>query len=457
MKKKVVVLGAGVSGLATALQIKNAGYDVTVLEKNETPGGSMLTLKEEGFTIDFGPNSGLETTPVIKQIVEGLNLSEDFIYAYPVGNKRYILKNGSLHPLPMGPGSFIRTKLFSTAAKLRLLGEIFVPKSEEGYYQSIAEFVERRLGREFLDYAINPFVAGVYAGDPARLSVKSAFPKLYALEENYGGLIRGMIKGAKERRKRAEESKQSAKMFSFKNGMQSFAYAIADELDSLIFRAEVTTVEKTNNNYSVKYLKDKFEQEITCNVVVSTVPAYTAAKIFKGLSNEVSEHLSSVYYPPVLVLFVAFNESSIKRPLDGFGYLIPAKEKQNHLGAIWSSVIFENRAPQGKAAFTIFVGGARQPNLFEIDEEKVISLVLTEFKNIMQINEEPVFLKTKFWRRAIPQYNVGYIEHENIFLKFEEENNGIFLSGNFRGGISLGDCIKNSKIVSNKVINYLNK
>ncbi len=457
MNKNVVVLGAGISGLATALQIQQAGFNVTVLEKNSAPGGSMRTEKSEGFTIDFGPNSGLETTPVIKELVKLTGMEDEFVYANPVGNKRYILKKGELLPLPMGPGTFLKTKLFSTSAKLRLLAEPFVSKSEDGYYQSISQFVKRRLGQEFLDYAINPFVAGVYAGDPSKLSVKSAFPKLYALEENYGGLIKGMIKGAKERKKRQEESKQSAKMFSFKNGMQSFALAISKMLETIEFNAEVQSVKRNNGGYEIKYLKEREQRILKCDAVVSTAPAYTAAKYLGELSGELANHLKSIYYPPVLVLFAGFKKDSVRRKLDGFGYLIPEKERQNHLGAIWSSAIFENRAPEDMAAFTIFVGGARQPNLFEMERERLINLVLKEFTEAMKIQGKPAFLKSKFWEKAIPQYNIGYVEHEKFFAKFEEENKGLFLSGNYRGGISLGDCVKNSKLVAEKVINYLSK
>ena len=181
--KKIVVLGAGISGLTTAYLLYKKGADVVVLEKKKEAGGSMESVRENGCLFDRGPNSALETTPLIAQLVEELNLKDQLLYASKEANKRYILRNNNLYPLPMSPLAFIKTKLFSTGAKLRLLAEPFIGRSEDGYYQSIAEFVERRLGREFLDYAINPFVAGVYAGNPEELSVKSAFPKLYALEE----------------------------------------------------------------------------------------------------------------------------------------------------------------------------------------------------------------------------------------------------------------------------------
>lgn len=460
-KKQITVLGAGISGLSTAYWLQKDGYDVRILEAKSEPGGAMETSFENGFLIDFGPNSGLETTLLIRRLVDEVGLSKEMIYASEVSNKRYILRNEQLHPLPMSPLSLIKTKLFSTKGKLRLFGEPFVGKSDDGYYQSIAQFVSRRLGSEFLDYAIDPFVSGVFAGDPHKLSVKSAFPKLYRLEEVYGGLIKGMIKGARERKKRAEESKQSAKMFSFINGMQSFPKAIAQKLNNnILYECRVQSVERRvqsaefeNEKWKVTFEKDGKILEIISDYVLSTIPVHEASKIFSGLDEEFRKHADDIYYPPVMVLYLGFNKKDIGIPLDGFGYLIPSKEKKSFLGAIWSSVIFPNRCSDDKAAFTIFVGGARSHQLFENERKIIIENALSQFKQIMRIEAEPVFQKERMWHKAIPQYNIGYIEHENYFDKFEKENAGIFLGGNFRGGISVGDCIKNSELIVKRVQN----
>ncbi|MGK9368202.1 protoporphyrinogen oxidase [Melioribacter sp. Ez-97] len=451
MSKKIVVLGAGISGLSTAYWLVKKGYDVTILEIKNEPGGSMISKKIDGFLIDYGPNSGLETTPLIRKLVEEVNLSDKMIYANAAASKRYILKNGELIPLPMSPGSFIRTKLFSPGAKFRLMAEPFISKSEDGYYQSIAQFVRRRLGGEFLDYAIDPFVSGVFAGDPEKLSVKSAFPKLYRLEEVYGGLIKGMIKGARERKQRSEESKQSAKMFSFLEGMQSLPNALADKLkDNIVFNAKVLSVAGSNDKrWNVTYESNDNRESLTADTVISTLPAYIASEVFGELDQKLAEHLNSIYYPPVMVLYLGYNKKDIKRELDGFGFLIPSKEKRHFLGAIWSSSIFPNRSPEDKAAFTLFIGGARSPRLFDTDKSELIKKVLSEFHRIMNIEGEPVLIEDKLWQKAIPQYNLGYIEHEKYFEAFEEKHKGIYLRGNYRGGISVGDCIKNSELEIN--------
>ena len=455
-EKEIVIIGAGITGLATAHWLRKDGYNVTIIEANSEVGGSMVSEKENGYLIDFGPNSGLETSPLIKVLVDDLNLGEQFIYGNKAGNKRYILRDDKLHVLPTSMKDFLSTKLFSVKAKLRLGLEPFIGKSEDGYNQSISEFVTRRLGREFLDYAINPFVAGVYAGNPDKLSVKSAFPKLYRLEEIYGGLIKGTIKGARERKKSGEESKQSAAMFSFIDGMVTLPKAIHSELgDNVLLNSKVTSVHKLNDKYQITYRQNNSELSLEADLVISTAPAYITSKIFNTLDSELVSHLDSIYYPPVMVLYLGYDKKDIGQPLDGFGYLIPSKEKKIYLGALWSSVIFDNRAPEGKASFTLFVGGARSPELFGDDNTKLIDDAIKEFETIMKITGKHEFIKSKLWSKAIPQYNIGYFEHENYFKQFEMNNPGIILGGNYVGGISVGDCIKNSEVLFEKAKNSL--
>ncbi|MCW8812550.1 MAG: protoporphyrinogen oxidase [Chlorobium sp.] len=455
--KKIIVIGAGISGLTTAYLLFKEGYDVVVLEQKDNVGGSIETFTADGFLFDRGPNSGLETTPLIRQLVEDLKLEDQFVYANREGNKRYILRNGELHALPMSPPTFFKTKLFSNKAKLRLMAEPFIGRSKDGYYQSIAEFVNRRLGKEFLDYAINPFVAGVYAGRPEELSVKSAFPKLYALEEDYGGLIIGTIRSIRNRKKSKEVSKQSAKMFSFKDGMIVLPEAIKRKLGNRVNTGvEVISVRKTSEgNYGVTYREGKQTLTLLADVVLSTVPAYKAAELFGHFDETLVKHLNEIYYPPVLVLYLIYEKKSIDQPLDGFGFLIPEKEEKSFLGAIWSSVIFPNRSDESKAVFTLFIGGSRDAGFVDDVEQNVIDRARREFELIMKISAEPVLITKRFWPKAIPQYNLGYVEHENFFDHFEKDNKGILLGGNYRGGISIGDCIKNSEVIVNKIKSLL--
>ncbi len=452
MSKKIIVIGAGISGLTTAYLLSKKGFDVTILEKNNSVGGSIESVIENGFLFDRGPNSALETTPVIGQIIKELKLEPELLYASKQANKRYILRDNTLHALPMSPPGLIKTKLFSTKAKFRLMAEPFIGRSNDGYYQSLADFVKRRLGQEFLDYAINPFVAGVYAGRPEELSVKSAFPKLYALEEKYGGLIVGTVRSIRERKKRAEVAKQSAKMLSFKSGMIALPKAIEKYFgNNVLLSSEVVSVDKIEKGFSVSYQQSGTINKLDCDAVLSTIPSYTASGIFTKYDKEFKTHADAIYYPPVLVYYLVYDKKNIKQDLDGFGFLIPAKENKFFLGALWSSIIFSDRTDETKAAFTLFVGGSRNPEFLKEDRTSLLLKVRKEFEALMGITSNPVFSSERFWEKAIPQYNLGYVEHERFFDDFEKRNPGLFISGNFRGGISVGDCIKNAALVCDKI------
>ncbi len=458
--KQVVVIGAGISGLTTAYWLKQKGIEVRILEKDSEVGGTMKTINENGWLVESGPNSALETTPLFNQLFSDLGILDERIYANEASNKRYILRENILHPLPMSPLAFLKSKLWSVKGKLRLLKEPFIGRAAKE--ESIAEFVERRLGREFLDYAINPFVAGVYAGNPEDLSVRSAFPKLYALEEKYGGLIKGMIKGRKERKMRAEKSKDSAKLFSFKDGMQTFPRSLSKKLgDNVFLNSTVLNIIPTKVGQKRIYVTS-FQQygenkNIESDAVVLATPSYVASKIIEPIDPEVSKVLNSIYYPPVAEIVLGYVKENINRVLDGFGYLIPEKEKRKILGTIWSSTIFPNRAPQGYELFTTFVGGSRNPDLLENSDEKLLDITNSEVKNLIGISGDPVFKKIIRWEKAIPQYKLGYYKTIASIEKFEQNFGGAFICSNYRGGISVGDCVMSAERAVKNILDYFVK
>lgn len=449
--RSCIVIGGGISGLCAAYWLTQENFDVTVLERDDIPGGAMKTVKKDGYLIDIGPNSSLETTPLFNELFNSLGIVDKRVYANERSNKRYILRNGKLHPIPMSPGAFLKSKLWSTKGKLRLLKEPFIGRANGD--ESIAQFVERRLGKEFLDYAINPFVAGVYAGNPEELSVRSAFPKLYRLEEMYGGLIKGTIKGRKERKQRAEQSKQSAKMFSFIDGMGTFPNALGDALgERLVLNAKVTSIEKKKNIFKVTTKTHKGKKSFTARQVILSVPAYHAAHVLSPIDASMSDTLSKIYYPPVTMVFFGYKTGAVAHPLDGFGYLIPVKEQRKILGTIWSSTIFPNRAQEGYAAFTTFVGGSRQPEVTEHNESTLREIVHNEITSILDVSEEPEFYYIKEWKRAIPQYKLGYAGTIEQIEQFERSNPGIHLCANYRGGISVGDCVMSARRTVEKIV-----
>ena len=452
MPKKIVVIGAGISGLATSYFLKQKGYDVTLLEKSSRVGGFIETTNENGFLFDKGFNSVLETASVIPQLIDELNLQNQIVYSNKAANKRYILKNNKLYALPMHPSAILKSELFSLKAKMRLFIEPFIGRSKDGFYQSVGEFITRRLGSEILDYAINPFVGEVYTGNPEGLSIKSAFPKLYALEEEYGGLIIGTINSIKKRKSDPKKEKFSGRMFSFKNGMSVLCKALAEKLgDSLILNAEAEKIEKYESGYNINYKRDEKNESINADVIVSAVPAYSAENLFNGYDAELKKHLSEIYYPALFVQYLAYKKEDVLTQLDALGIFVPSKERKSFLYALWNPSIFPNRSPEGTVSFTIFVGGARDSDILTLDKELLLMKIRGEFETIMKINYEPVYSSYKYWPKSIPQYKIGYIDHEKYWQKFEENNPGIFLVGNYRGGISVGDSLKNASSAAEKV------
>ena len=453
--KSVIVVGAGISGLSTAYFLDRAGSDVTLLELEAVSGGTMQTVREDGWLVETGPTSSLETTPLLREMVKELGIGDEWVYADASADKRYILRDGKLHPLPMTPLAFLVSSLWGGRGKLRLLGEPIVGRAPAE--ESVAQFVTRRLGKEFLDYAIDPFVSGVYAGDPKRLSVRAAFPKLYALEEKYGGLMKGMILGAGERRQRAEKAKDKARMFSFRGGMQTFPRAIARRLGAKIrYGCDVVAVERgADGRFRILLGRGGGGIPAESDVVVLAVPAYAAELLIRHFSPAASDALRRISYPPVAEVFLGYRAEDMGRALDGFGYLVPAKEGRSILGTIWSSSLFPGRAPEGRVALTTFVGGSRQPQIARKNEEDLIRLVTSELRALMNVRGDPVYARVSRWERAIPQYNLGHQELMTTVDGLETDMPGLFFCSNFRGGIAVGDCVMNGEKTARRILETL--
>ncbi len=449
----VLVVGAGISGLATAHFLKKNGSDALILEKEDRAGGSIQSEIKDGFLIEYGPNSTLDTSPILHELFEDVNIESQMEYANEKSNNRYILRDGKLNALPMKPMAFLKTPHFSAGAKLRLIKEPFISASEPEEEENLAQFVSRRLGKEFLDYAIDPFVAGVYAGVPEQLSVKSAFPKLYALEQNYGSILKGTILGARERKKRKETSKQSAKLFSFPSGMQTMISALKKEFtDSLHLNSHIQNITKENGQYKIDFIASGEKYTVNAKNILTTIPVEGYWDLPGQFFTPLLPELKKIESPPVSMVYFGFYDNPASRPLDGFGFLIPRKENRRILGTIWSSTIFSQRAPEGGVALTTFVGGTRQPENALLPEDQLVDVVRKDLEDILGIQKKPDLIEIRVWPKAIPQYNLGHQQIIDEVERFENENPGVYLSGNFRGGISVGDCIKQAKSMAERIM-----
>jgi oxygen-dependent protoporphyrinogen oxidase len=447
--KQAAVIGAGISGLATAYWLQQEGYEVDVFDRDANIGGAIVTEEEAGFLIDLGPNSTLETSATLTELVAELGLGDEKVYGNRESNKRYIVRDGKLHALPTSPLAFLRTPLFSFAAKLRLLREPFIRPSQ-GDDISLSDLVRHRLGQEFLDYAINPFVAGVYAGDPDDLSAPAAFPKLYDLERDYGSFIRGAIGGARARKKRKEVAKDRAQLFSFRKGMSVFPQALAAKLAKPVFgNCEITSLHPSESGYQLTGSGNIPAKKYA--VVVLTTPTDSLSTLLEPFDATFAGQLREVRYPPVSVVFLGYRQEQVRRELDGFGFLIPKLEQRKILGAIWSSAIFPGRAPDGHAAFTVFVGGTRQPEMATLPEAELLATVVAELNDFVGLSGQPVVARTRLWPRAIPQYTMGYGRLKDRFSALEGEYPGLYFAGNFRRGISVGDSVLSARETVDKI------
>jgi oxygen-dependent protoporphyrinogen oxidase len=438
----VLVVGAGVSGLATAFGLARRGLSVQVLDAGAKPGGVIGSVQHDGALYETGPNSALDTTPLIGELLEAAGIASERLPASEIANTRFVVKNGVPLALPMSPGAFLATPLFSPLAKARLALEPLFARQPAGEEEVIAHFVRRRLGREFLDYAIEPFVAGIYAGDPERLSVPAAFPKLHALEQRYGSLILGAILGARERRKRAETAKNTAKSFSFRHGMQTLTDALARGAGSVTLGARVVSLTRQpDGSFSVVFDKDGETITRYSRAVVLAVPAGEAARLAYPLAPDATRALQEIEYPPVTVVATAYRREDVTHSLGGFGFLAPRVENRAVLGTLFSSSMFDGRAPAGQVLLTNFVGGRRNPELAFADEATIVEKVASEHRALLGVRAPALWNAVTRWPRAIPQYELGHLGRIAKVMEAEKAVPGLRFCANYRGGVSVGDCI----------------
>ena len=443
----IAVIGGGISGLTTAHLLREQGLALVVVEKADRVGGSIGTTSSNGYLIEHGPNSIQDTTPVLRQLCASLQLEPALQFPGERAKNRYVVRGGRLHPMPLSPPALLRTGLFSLRAKLAVLKEPFVSPADPEAEETLAEFTNRRLGREFLDYAIDPFVSGVYAGLPEELSVRAGFPRLYRLEQRYGSLIKGAILGARQRRKQARlsgvgESKQSAPMFSFAGGMQTLVDQLSKGLADVWTATRMRAIEATAGGFEVTVDKPDGPALIRSRAVVLAVPAHAYGELGLRFDLPIVGDLLQIPYPPVTSVFFGYGQDPGGRDLDGFGFLVPRLENRRILGTIWNSALFPSRCPEGGAALTTFVGGRRQPQIAGWSDGELTDAVGAELTDLLGFQRSPDEVIIRRWPRAIPQYLRGHQRTLDGLQATEQRFPGLYFSGNFRGGISVGDCIE---------------
>ncbi|HEY5910088.1 MAG TPA: protoporphyrinogen oxidase [Verrucomicrobiae bacterium] len=455
----VAVIGGGITGLTAAFYLKKRGIPVTLYESSGRVGGVIQSLRRDGYLAEFGPNTILETSPKIGQLIRDAGLQSRRRDPDPKAEARYVVRYQRPIEMPGSPLGFFTTKLFTAKAKWAVLCEPFVPPRRDGKEESVAEFVLRRLGQEFLDHAIDALVAGVYAGDPYKLSVPQAFPKLAQLEARYGSLIKGQILGARERKKRGEVAKDRAAKVSFDEGLQVLPETLAEYLaDSLRLNTAVLGLAPAQHGWTIHLRENGTDAQVEHAAVLYAGTAYRLAELeWQGPAPLSLAPFAEIRYPPVASVVLGFRREDVAHPCQGFGMLIPRVEGFKILGTIFSSSLFPNRAPAGHLTLTSYVGGERYPELASLPPDQLFKLTCEDLRVLLGVRGQPTFQHSVFYPRAIPQYAMGYGRYRELMNAIETKAPGFFLAGHYRDGISLSDSIVSGCNVADRIHAYLGR
>ncbi|MBD1400726.1 protoporphyrinogen oxidase [Pelovirga terrestris] len=460
---RIAIIGAGISGLAAASSIeehaRRSGLDLTtlVIEKQERVGGKIWSIKEEGYLCEWGPNGFLDSKPMTLDLCRHLQIEERLLRSDDNARKRYIYADKMLHRLPENGPSFLSSKLISWPGKLRLAGEVLVPKRTDPGDETLAEFGRRRLGKEALDKLISPMVSGIFAGNPETMSLKSCFPRIYELEQEYGGLLKAMVRLARKKRAEIKAGKAVASaagpggvLTSFVGGIQELTDAASSSLQGeLITGQQVERIEKKSGGFLLQLASGK---QLDVDLVVTASPSYAVATMIDQLNPQVATLLREIPYAPMNVICFGYERERIARNLDGFGYLIPRAEGCHTLGTLWDSSIFPNRAPQGKVLLRSMMGGATNAAAIDLADDEVIARTSADLSRIMGITESPDFVRVFRHPRAIPQYTRGHGARLQALDAALATTPGLLLSGNAFYGVGLNDCVNAANRVAERVM-----
>lgn len=485
----VAVLGAGVAGLAAAWSLARAGVQVQVFEASDQVGGVIRSHARDGFLAEEGPHSLARPTPRIRDLFREAGLEDRIVGADPERSARFLVRDGRLHPLPTSPLGFLRSPLLSVGGRLRVLAEPLRPRTRppEGD-ESVAAVLRRRgLGDEVVDRFLNPFVAGVYAGDPERLSAPHAFPLLRELEAEHGSLIRGLLARGRAARAAGPDPGGSREqpppsggngageagdegpatggghgaILSFRTGMEELPRGLAAHLPggALHLGAEVRGLVREAGGWQVQTAEGEAGP---FGRVVSALPSGALAGLrgldgLDGVQGEAggeadAEVLAGIRHPPIALLTLGFRRRDVAHPLDGFGVLVPQVEERQILGALFPSTLFPGRAPEGHVAIAAFVGGTRQPGLAREEAPAMEARVLDELGALLGVRGEPVFRHLRVWHRSIPQIEVGHGQVEAAARRLEARNDGLVLAGSWLGGVSVADATTSGLEAAERVL-----
>ena len=456
-QKKVIVIGGGISGLATAFNLHRKGFQVEVLERRDRPGGIIRSERQGGFLLEHAATCVFNFLPEVDLFCRTLGLEGQMVLRQEAAKRRYLLKGGKPVPVPITAGGFLRTSLISPQGKIRLLMEPFVPRGPQaGDRESVAQFIIRRFGREIFEQTIEPFVSGTLAGDPERACLRSVFSQFAAMEDEFGSIL----KGALLRKLRGIRTTScGARVFSFVEGMSAITDALAAHLgDGFLPQRRVESIRRGGTRWSVTAVAaDGVVESYDADALVLATPAGVAGELLQPLSPDLASLLKGLVYSPMVVSYLGFHKSQVDHPLDGIGCLVPKKELGYRvLGSLWPTTLFSGRGPEGQALFMNYMGGTRHPDMLAKSDAELQEISLADIRQMGGVRGVPLFSKVIRHKRALPQYNLGH----QMFLSGVEENlkslPGLFLAGNYLQGVSVRVCIANGYEIADRVAQCLN-
>lgn len=431
----IVIAGAGISGLSLAWFLKEKKIPFRLIESNSKAGGCIETEKNGNYLLEMGPNSLLLNDEQIA-VLEKFGINENLIKAAEVNKNRFIFKNGKYRKLPSSPPALLFNNFFSLKTKWSVLNEYWKKSVNGSKDESVASFFRRRFNDELVDYAVYPFVSGIYAGDPEQLLMRLTFSALAETEKKHGSLIKGMIKEKKNTGRKST--------YSFKEGLTELIENLCDHIE-VEYDTGLLNIEKSHSGLMLETSKGVINAE-KC---IITTPAYWGAEILQKNWPTISDELRKVYYPPLCCVHSVYKRDKVHHKLDGFGGLNPLVENQFASGSIWSSSIFPNRCAQDEVLITTFVGGTTSVEKTKLEDKEILHRVHEELSKVYTIREKPVYQSIKRWQKAIPQYDLALAKALEAVEPLEFEQ--IYICANWKGGVSVTDCISKAKSLADRL------